>query len=180
MMFKAIQLYLCVTLFGGSRSWSANRPSDGLTRQQVLQSFTSASFAAVYAPSLAHADVSDGNSLPKGAAQFSRVIRLKSDLVAVTKRLQDNPQDIDKKEWDNIGKFLRTAYSTGDDMTDVAATAANKDTALKAVEQMRKYAQAGDVSVSKQDASGLVAILTKMSGLVNDFFDALSDVPDEL
>ena len=56
----------------------------------------------------------------------------------------------------------------------------NKKVALTCVEQIRKYAQAADISASKQDAAGLAAILDKVVLLVNDFFDALSDVPDEL
>ena len=56
----------------------------------------------------------------------------------------------------------------------------NKKKALNCVEQIRKYAQAADISASKKDAAGLAAILDKVILLVNDFFDALSDVPDEL
>ena len=51
---------------------------------------------------------------------------------------------------------------------------------MKDVEQVKKYAQAGDVSVSQKDAAGLAAILGKMDALVDEFLDALSDVPDEL
>lgn len=32
------------------------------------------------APLIANADISDGNELPKGAAQFNRIVRLKKDL----------------------------------------------------------------------------------------------------
>ena len=56
----------------------------------------------------------------------------------------------------------------------------NKSRALTDAEQLKKYAQAGDISVSKQDAASLAAILDKCSALVEDFLDSLSDVPDEL
>jgi len=56
----------------------------------------------------------------------------------------------------------------------------NKERALQDVNQIKKYAQAGDVSVSKQDAAGLASILGKMGSLVDDFLDSLSDVPDEI
>lgn len=92
--------------------------------------------------------------------------------------------DIDKKEWDNIGKFLRTIYSTAEnDMKPVAKgvfNPVNQKQALNDVEEVKKYAQAGDVSASKQDAPRLAAILEKISDIVNDFFDALSDIPDEI
>jgi len=134
-------------------------------------------------PGIAVADVADGTSLPEGAAQFNRVLRLKNDIAGVRKRVADAGKDLDKKEWDNIGQFLRAAYATGDDMKAVANGIANPDNkkrALEDVDQLRKYAQAGDVSVSKQDPAGFVAVADKMSGLVQDFFDSLSDVPDEL
>ena len=91
---------------------------------------------------------------------------------------------IDKKEWDSIDKFLRTSYSTADrDMKAVARgvfETAKQERALKDVDQVKRYAQAGDVSASQQDAAGLADILSKMSALIDDFFDALSDVPDEI
>ena len=54
----------------------------------------------------------------------------------------------------------------------------NKARALEDISQLRKYAQAGDVPVSKQDASGFLIVADKMATLVDDFFDSLSDVPD--
>jgi hypothetical protein len=95
----------------------------------------------------------------------------------------EGSKDMDKAEWDNIGKFLRTAYATGDDMKGVASNIANPDNkkrALEDIEQLKKYAQAGDVSVGKKDGPGFVAVADKMQALVNDFFDSLSDIPDEI
>ena len=92
--------------------------------------------------------------------------------------------DIDKEEWDNIRKFLRNTYSTAENDMKVIAKGVfnpeNKERALKDADQIKKYAQAGDVSVSKQDAPGLSSILGKVGGLVDDFLDSLSDVPDEI
>jgi hypothetical protein len=103
----------------------------------------------------------------------------------VVKRLTTATEgDIDKKEWDNIGKFLRTIYSTAEnDMKFVAKgvfNPANQKQALNDAEEVKKYAQAGDVSASKQDATRLASILIKIGELVDDFFESLSDVPDEL
>lgn len=137
----------------------------------------------VFTPKVVQADVSDGNALPQGAAQFSRVLRLKNDLKGVRTRVAESASAIDKREWDNIGQFLRAAYSVGDDMKAVASGIGDPDNKKRAtddIELLRKYAQAGDVSVSRQDASGFVAIAEKMSGLVDDFLDSLSDVPDEI
>jgi len=153
------------------------------TRKQVLERVVAVGVAWLGTALPTRADVSDGNALPQGAAQFSRVLRLSSDLKAVQKRVSEGGNDIDSKEWDNVGKFLRTAYATGEDMKAVAAgigSTDNKKRALEDIELLRKYAQAGDVPVNKKDASGLVAVLSKMDGLVTDFLDSLSDVPDEL
>ena len=92
--------------------------------------------------------------------------------------------EIDWKEWDNIGKFLRNVYSAAEnDMKAVTKGIFNPDNKKQAtsdIDQIKKYAQAGDIAISKQDAAGLASILDKISGLLEDFFESLSDVPDEL
>lgn len=59
------------------------------TRKEVLQHiFGAAGFLATsvtFMPSSASADVSSGTALPQGAAQFNRVVRVKSDLTVRTK-----------------------------------------------------------------------------------------------
>lgn len=68
-------------------------------------------------------------------------------------------------------------------MKAVAAGIANPDNkkrALQDAEQLKKYSQAGDVSVNKKDGPGFVAVADKIQDLVNDFFDSLNDVPDEI
>jgi hypothetical protein len=96
----------------------------------------------------------------------------------------ENAADIDKVEWDNIGKFLRTVFKTGEeDMTVVAKSIKNAENyarAMESIDKLKTYARAGDVSVNKQDGPGFVAVAEKMQGLVNDYFDALIDIPDEL
>jgi len=90
---------------------------------------------------------------------------------------------MDAAEWENVGRFLRQAYATGDDMKVVANGILNpvsKQRALDDIAQLRNYAQAGDIPVSKKDATGFVAVSRKMTGLVEDFFNALVDVPEEL
>ena len=62
-----------------------------------------------------------GDSLPDGAAQFKRLLSLKSDLPAVIKRVTEGGAEgsetpIDKKEWDALSDFMRKVYKGGDDM----------------------------------------------------------------
>jgi hypothetical protein len=67
----------------GISSHSKSTICHGSERRKFVQDFVavfSASFlVAGSAP--AFADVSDGNALPQGAAQFGRILRAKSDLV---------------------------------------------------------------------------------------------------
>lgn len=155
-------------------------------RRRFLQNFaTTTAFAAtavLSAPRTAQADVYSGTELPKGVAQFNRCIRLKRDLKKVTKRVQDASNEMDAAEWDNVGKFLRQVYSlAGDDMKLVAGTIVNADMkqrALQDADKLRQYAQAADVPVSAKDAAGFLVVAQKMNELVQDYFDALVDVPD--
>lgn len=54
-----------------------------LKRRDAFVKFTSlALIPSIFGASLpANADVSDGNALPEGAAQFSRVVRAKTDMI---------------------------------------------------------------------------------------------------
>ena len=53
----------------------------GPSRRELLRNIVvGTAAAALLAPSIVRADVSDGTSLPQGVAQFSRVLRLKNDL----------------------------------------------------------------------------------------------------
>ena len=92
---------------------------------------------------------------------------------------------IDKKEWDNIGKFLRSIYSTAEnDMKPIAKglsyNPTNQKQANTDIDDIKKYAQAGDISVSSQDQVRLASILTKIAELLDDFLSSLSDIPDEI
>ena len=62
-----------------SRSTTSLSMVRGETSRRQLLQFTAGALL-VGAPSIARADVSDGNTLPQGALQFNRVIRLKRDI----------------------------------------------------------------------------------------------------
>ncbi len=55
-----------------------------------------------------------------------------------------------------------------------------KKKAEESVRLLQKLAQAGDGPVSKQDAVGYAAILKKSDDVLENFFELLRDVPDEL
>jgi hypothetical protein len=128
------------------------------------------------------ADVSDGNALPQGAAQFSRVIKVRAQLKSVAKRVTEQPTEIDKAEWDKIDDFLRTVYSAGEDMK-VIAKGIDPDKKSKAdtdIKNLQSLVQLAQKPVSNKDSAGFGVIATKADGIFGEFFDLLSDVPDEL
>lgn len=55
-----------------------------------------------------------------------------------------------------------------------------KTAAFNSIEQIKKYAQAGDISIRKKDNTNLALIMNQCIDNINIFFDALQDVPDEL
>lgn len=129
------------------------------------------------------ADVSDGNALPQGAAQFSRVIKVRAQLKSVAKRVTEQSSEIDKAEWDKIDDFLRTVYSAGEDMKMIAKgiyDPAKKTKADEDVKLLQNLVQASQKVVSKKDAAGFGVVAAKADGLFEDFLDMLRDVPDEL
>lgn len=130
----------------------------------------------------AFADVSDGNALPTGAAQFSRLVRLKKDLGGVIKRVTEKADEIDKKEWDNLQEFLRILYKGSDDMKAITKVSVydpeKKKKAEEDIKLLQKFTQLGDNPVTKQDAAGLADILKKCDLILDNFFDLLRDVPD--
>lgn len=121
--------------------------------------------------------------LPEGAAQFSRVIKVKAQLKSVAKRVAEQPDDITKEEWDKIDEFLRTVYSAGNDMKVISKgifDPTKKAQAEEDIKLLQKLVQAAQKPVAQKDVKGFSTIATKTDGLFEDFLDQLRDVPDEL
>lgn len=131
----------------------------------------------------AFADVSDGNQLPDGAAQFSRLLNTKNNISTLKSRIQDKNIELNKKEWDNIGQFLRRLYQASEDMKSVAISIYDpekKKAAVKTIEEVKKYSKAGEGSVNNQDPEGIVVILDKVDAIIDEFLELLRDIPDEI
>lgn len=131
-------------------------------------------------PQPSFADVSDGNSLPQGALQFSRILKAKADLASVIARVKDHGEEIDSKEWEAISVFLRKVYSAGDDMKFTAKTMVEykKQSAEDIVKELQKLAIAGDIPAQKNDAQGFLTVANRLVKDFDSFLDLLSDVPD--
>ena len=129
------------------------------------------------------ADVSDGNALPQGAAQFSRVLKVRAQLQSVSKRVTGQPSEIEKAEWDKIDDFLRTVYSAGEDMKAIAKGIYDPVKKTKAdddIKLLQSLVQVAQKPVSNRDAAGFGVVAAKADGIFEDFFDLLRDIPDEL
>mmetsp|Transcript_28261 Transcript_28261/g.43299 ORF Transcript_28261/g.43299 Transcript_28261/m.43299 type:complete len:193 (-) Transcript_28261:65-643(-) len=143
-----------------------------------------ASFAAAGIATPAFAEVAAGNSLPDSAAQFKRLVNLRNDLPSVVKRLNNNADEIDKKEWDNLSDYLRRLYKGGEDMKNFSKTGIYDPEKKKKAEAdyklLQKLAQAGDSPIAKEDAAGLAGILKRIELTLEDFFELLRDVPQDI
>jgi hypothetical protein len=93
-------------------------------------------------------------------------------------------KSIDKNEWDNISDFMRLVYRCGEDMKIIAKASIydteKKKKADEVIQLLQKLAQTSDSAVSKEDSVALLSITKKISVLVDDFFELLRDVPDEI
>jgi hypothetical protein len=155
---------------------------DFLTTSIAIGSLVATS-ALVTSPLPGVADVSDGNALPQGAAQFSRVIKVRAQLKSVAKRVTEQPSEIDKAEWDKIDDFLRTVYSAGEDMKVIAKgiyEPAKKTKADEDIKLLQSLVQVAQKPVSNKDSAGFGVVAAKADELFGDFLDLLRDIPDEL
>jgi len=48
------------------------------------------------------------------------------------------------------------------------------------IKQLQKYAKAAEGPVNKQEGDAFVAIMKKCEDIIDDFFELLRDVPDEI
>jgi len=157
-------------------------------RRSFISTGSSATITAVVASLIpgctpAYADVSDGNVLPPGAKEFSNVIQLKSDIVNIRKRVAENADEMDTQEWGKLSQYMRTVYSAGNDMKVVSKSMYDPEKKKRAdelVKIVQKAAQAGEIPIAQKNASGFVTIAEKITASLEEFFDLLSDVPDEI
>ena len=153
------------------------------SRRDFLSTAAVATAATLFTPLPSIAVGTGEGGLPEGAAQFSRVIKVKAQLKSVAKRVTEQPDDITKEEWDKIDDFLRTVYSAGNDMKVISKgifDPSKKEKADEDIKLLQKVVQAAQKPVAQKDAKGFSAIATKADGLFEDFLDQLRDVPDEL
>lgn len=89
---------------------------------------------------------------------------------------------MDKAEWENIGQFLRKVYGVGEDMKAIASgfDAEKKQKAAGLIDDLKKYSKAADAPTGSQNGPEFLSYAKKLSSILDEFLDLLSDVPDEL
>lgn len=91
--------------------------------------------------------------------------------------------EMDKKEWDNVGQFLRKVYATTDDMKSIAAGFYDPDKKKKAatlIDDVKKLSKSADASTGSQNGPEFLTYSKKVLSSYDEFLELLQDVPDEL
>jgi hypothetical protein len=90
---------------------------------------------------------------------------------------------MDDKEWNNVGTFLRKVYAVSDDMKAIAGgfyEPEKKKKAAELINDLKKYSKAADAPTGTQNGPEFLAYAKKLSMILDDFFELLQDVPDEI
>ena len=132
---------------------------------------------------IANAAVGEG-SLPEGALQFSKFMKLKSgwDKLGESLSSRAGTNEIEKEEWSNTQLYLRNMYQLGDDMK-VLSKGMDKDKKKEAatlIDQYQKLLIKADKPANEKNLEGFMAVHNDVSKLLNIFLNLKSDVPDEL
>jgi hypothetical protein len=90
---------------------------------------------------------------------------------------------MDKKEWDNVGQFLRKLYSVSDDMKAISGgfyDPEKKKKSAELIDSLKKFCKAADGPTGTQNGPEFLAYARKLTSIVDEFLYLLQDVPDEL
>jgi len=100
----------------------------------------------------------------------------------VQKRVEQGASEMDKVEWDNVGAFLRRVYGVSEDMKAIASgfDSAKKQRAAELIDNLKKFSKAADAPTGTQNAPEFLAYAKKLTSILDEFLDLLSDVPDEI
>mmetsp|Transcript_22799 Transcript_22799/g.56331 ORF Transcript_22799/g.56331 Transcript_22799/m.56331 type:complete len:109 (+) Transcript_22799:98-424(+) len=100
----------------------------------------------------------------------------------IQKRVEQGASDMDKAEWNNVGAFLRRVYGVSEDMKAIASgfDSAKKPRASELIDSLKKFSKAADAPTGTQNATEFLAYAKKITSILDEFLDLLSDVPDEI
>ncbi len=128
---------------------------------------------------------SEAPSLPKGAAEFSRVLAAKERWAELGGAISKN--DLTDAEWNNARSYLRAFYSIGTDMRALAKPWDKDKRALadKSATTLQSVVKGMDPAARDHDVTSFLASHKLAADEVDKFLavftDAVSsDIPDEL
>lgn len=90
---------------------------------------------------------------------------------------------MDKTEWNNVGAFLRRVYAVSDDMKGISSgfyDPAKKKRAGELIVDLKKFSKAADAPTGTQNGQEFLPYAKKLSSILDEFLDLMSDVPDEI
>lgn len=132
---------------------------------------------------IVNAAVGEG-SLPEGALQFSKFMKLKNGWEKLGESLNSRAEsnDIQKEEWSNTQLYLRNMYQLGDDMKVMSKgmDKEKKKEAATLIDQYQKLLIKADKPANDKNLEGFMVVHNDVSRLLNTFLELNSDVPDEL
>ncbi|CAN0020112.1 unnamed protein product [Ectocarpus sp. 6 AP-2014] len=134
-------------------------------------------------PEFASAEVGVGEGgLPDGARQFSNLVKVQKDWVALGKSIDSQGADVTADEWKNVALFLRKVYQLGGELEYLAGTFPpdKKKSALALVRSIQKEVQAADVPAREKDAAAFMKAQASVQQKFEDFMELFNDVPSEL
>mmetsp|Transcript_11358 Transcript_11358/g.14837 ORF Transcript_11358/g.14837 Transcript_11358/m.14837 type:complete len:188 (-) Transcript_11358:53-616(-) len=151
-------------------------------RTFLTKSATIAASAILTIPIPSLADVSDGNTLPEGALQFSRALKAKSDWEEIGKTVSTRGSELSKDEWEGVMGFLRKLYSVGDDMKGISKgmDPTKKKEAEKLIADFQTVIKTADGAARGKDPNAFMILQKKSAEDLENFFLLLQDVPDEI
>eukprot|EP00904_Undaria_pinnatifida_P008763 jgi/Undpi1/5016/HiC_scaffold_19.g08368.m1 len=168
-------------------SMTAPAGGSGLSRTAWMSrvlgvAFTGAA-AATQAPAGALAEVGVGEGgLPDGARQFSNLVKVQKDWIALGKTVKSQGADVSAGEWKNVALFLRKVYQLGGDLEFLAGTfsADKKKTAMALVRGIQKEVEAADKPAREKDSEAFMAAQASVEKKFEDFMELFNNVPSEL
>eukprot|EP00814_Leptocylindrus_danicus_P017700 CAMPEP_0116033606 /NCGR_PEP_ID=MMETSP0321-20121206/19104_1 /TAXON_ID=163516 /ORGANISM="Leptocylindrus danicus var. danicus, Strain B650" /LENGTH=176 /DNA_ID=CAMNT_0003509743 /DNA_START=69 /DNA_END=599 /DNA_ORIENTATION=+ len=141
-----------------------------------------ATATTAFLPRSAMADVSDGNSLPQGALQFSRALKAKSDWEEIAKSVKTRGAELSKDEWEGVMSYLRKLYTIGDDLKAISKgmDPSKKKEAERLISEFQASVKSADITARNKDVDAFLVLYQKSAANLDDFFGLLQDVPDEI
>ncbi|CAN0041334.1 unnamed protein product [Pylaiella littoralis] len=157
--------------------------SRGAWAGRMLGAAAAGAVAVTQDPGFASAEVGVGEGgLPDGARQFSNLVKVQNDWIALGKSIKSQGDGVTDGEWKNVALFLRKVYQLGGDLEFLAGTLSSdkKKSALALVRNIQKEVQAADVPAREKNTGAFMTAQASVEKKFEEFMELFNDVPAEL